>query len=357
MTCKHGVTLLLAHMFELICVEPVLYCLLGRANMLGGTDGADEHMLEDEHSYVHLVGKEKALLEAIPLVSRVRLFPEDGVPTTWNEMGVQLNLPAEFVPKVSRRRPIIHCSREKPTHLDVLRAMWSKLQHEYTEELSAAAKALKVRTAHPSSVAQKPCDAFNRLYIAGLAHQGLLKATKEAEALAVECLAAEQTATAARIEAERKAEEARTKLRAFEPKGVGQCRKRKTTATSKSDDESHEEQVVSNAPTQCQEDDARERPKYCAQWTKKQWRREETYIWRRRQVELSKLVPSRLPTNLPRGKKNGPLDHERRGLIGALQDWAEGSEQDAIRLLCALIKRLGLQVVCPQQCILHDSPH
>ena len=47
---------------------------------------------------------------------------------------------------------------------------------------------------------------------------------------------------------------------------------------------------------------------------------------------------------MPRGHRDGPLDHERHGLIGSLQYWAEGSEADAAKLLISLIKRLELEV-------------
>lgn len=93
------------------------------------------------------------------------------------------------------------------------------------------------------------------------------------------------------------------------------------------------------------EDDGPKLP-YGASWTEPMWRKLETWVWRRRQKPLNKSTPPRLPSQMPRGKRDGPLDHERRGLVGALQDWAEGSEADAIKLLAALIKRLGLEVSC-----------
>ena len=64
------------------------------------------------------------------------------------------------------------------------------------------------------------------------------------------------------------------------------------------------------------------------------------------QVKLSGDKPARLPTQMPRGEEDGPLDHERRGLVGAVQDWAEGSKADAVKLIFSLIERLELQVGC-----------
>ena len=47
---------------------------------------------------------------------------------------------------------------------------------------------------------------------------------------------------------------------------------------------------------------------------------------------------------VPRGQRDGPLDHWRTGLVGAVQYWAEGSRADAARLICSLINRLELKV-------------
>jgi len=66
-------------------------------------------------------------------------------------------------------------------------------------------------------------------------------------------------------------------------------------------------------------------------------------VWGRRLVRLSPDNPGRLPAEMPRGIRDGPLDHWRRGLIGAVQDWAEGSRADAVKLIHSLIHRLGLQ--------------
>ena len=43
-----------------------------------------------------------------------------------------------------------------------------------------------------------------------------------------------------------------------------------------------------------------------------------------------------------RGEQS-PLWHERRGIVGCLQDWAEGSRARAAEIVVKLIKTLGLQ--------------
>lgn len=71
------------------------------------------------------------------------------------------------------------------------------------------------------------------------------------------------------------------------------------------------------------------------------WRRLEGEMWSRRRKPLSDK-PGRL--KMPRGERDGALHHWRRGLVGAVCDWAEGSKEDAVTLILALIKELGLRV-------------
>jgi len=62
------------------------------------------------------------------------------------------------------------------------------------------------------------------------------------------------------------------------------------------------------------------------EYTLQEFLRQESWLWARRSVELSDEAPARLPSELPRGERDGPLQHWRRGLVGAVQDWAEGSK-------------------------------
>ena len=77
------------------------------------------------------------------------------------------------------------------------------------------------------------------------------------------------------------------------------------------------------------------------------WVKREGEIWNRRRVELVADKPAREPAKLPRGARDGPLHHWRRGLVGAVRDWAEGSEADAANIIFSLIDELGLQVPPP----------
>ena len=74
------------------------------------------------------------------------------------------------------------------------------------------------------------------------------------------------------------------------------------------------------------------------------WRKLEGEVWDRRRVALSRDVPGRLPEQMPRGERDGPLHHWRRGLVGAVKDWANGSAADAVNILVKLIKELDLMI-------------
>lgn len=78
------------------------------------------------------------------------------------------------------------------------------------------------------------------------------------------------------------------------------------------------------------------------------WRKLESESWNRRHAPLSDK-PGKLKghRNIRRGERDGVLHHWRRGLVGAVCDWAEGSREDAVTLIVALIRELDLQV-CPK---------
>ena len=77
-------------------------------------------------------------------------------------------------------------------------------------------------------------------------------------------------------------------------------------------------------------------------WDLGTWRRLESWVQHRRQTPLSHEQP--LQAEQARGARDGALDHERRGLIGSLQDWSCGSRHEAAHLIARLVERLDLKV-------------
>ena len=78
--------------------------------------------------------------------------------------------------------------------------------------------------------------------------------------------------------------------------------------------------------------------------------RQEGMLWTRRRIQLSEGVAARLPEEMPRGQEDGPMHHWRRGLVFAVQDWAEGSKADAAKLV------FELQVNTLTQLGVHATP-
>ena len=85
-------------------------------------------------------------------------------------------------------------------------------------------------------------------------------------------------------------------------------------------------------------------------YTEQDWQRQESWLWSRRREPLQADKAGRKPEKMPRGHSDGPLHHWRRGLVGAVQDWAEGSKADAATLVLSLIKELELEVSCSFRC-------
>ena len=76
-------------------------------------------------------------------------------------------------------------------------------------------------------------------------------------------------------------------------------------------------------------------------WSMREFRRQESMYLTRSSQPLSDKVPIP-PHDLRRRGQEGPMDHPRRGLVGALRYWAECSTEYAAHLLAELTHRLEL---------------
>lgn len=83
---------------------------------------------------------------------------------------------------------------------------------------------------------------------------------------------------------------------------------------------------------------------YWHKWEPQMWTSLEKQAYVRRAVVLLPDAPARAPDKLPRGERDGFLHHPRRGLVGAVRDWAEGSQADAAKMVFSLIRELELEV-------------
>lgn len=265
-------------------------------------------------------------LQSHPLVVSVRLYPEDGQATKLNDMGVQLQLKAAFVKgklvsnksvsAESRQRPNIHCSAEKTTQLDAVRAMKQKLLLDYGEEtvnarsvLASPAPSEAFAAAAASVRATGARTAFSEMLASSLAIKARERAVKEAEEF-------ERKAQALDVEAEAKAAEARLNLAAASRQTAAA---REALEVLKKNSGAKRQKAAQDTPQTVHGSslDFSHRPYLSYNLSK--YMELESKAWARRRVELSEK-PARKAEDRPRGDRDGPLDHWRRGLVGAVQE-------------------------------------
>ena len=77
-------------------------------------------------------------------------------------------------------------------------------------------------------------------------------------------------------------------------------------------------------------------------WSEGEWKRQEKMEQNARAKVVSEDKADELRPVL-RGGKLGALEHWRHGLIGAVQSWADGSRENAAKLIGDLVKHFEVQ--------------
>lgn len=283
--------------------------------------------------------RELQAITAIKLVNSVALEGKltDG---DLNAIRVRANLKGQYVEKKSRRHPHVACSLERPTQLHAARELRARLMKDFKEEIEAA-EAAEESAAGPSA-SKATAGVFAKMAAASLAHRSLEVAVDATAAEASRLRAVVQEMSSSCAAAEKKEAAARAALRDFEPRLPNHKRQKRgfaAEAGARSDDASSVITVGEGENEQPDEVDEK-----WGGWDLSTFRRKEIQTQRGRERELSNSVAPRLPSEFARGQRDGPLDHWRHGLVGALQFWANGSSGDAAKLVAGLVKRLGLKV-------------
>jgi hypothetical protein len=299
-----------------------------------------------EQHYFEELASELRSLAQIPLVTAVSSFDHGD---EMQQKGVLLGLDARFLSRSKARQIQVHCSEKegfsrkrrevtqpKPTHLDAARAARAELERDYVDELAAAA------AAGSSALAEQ--NAFDALRAAAAARFGLEKRVAAATEAMENACTAERAAVLAREAAESSLKQAKATLNAFGP-----SKKKQKTAGAGSSAEAAagveaaatEQEVADDEPT-------------WREWALSRWRKHEKEMQKRRAVGIDESNTDKsLP---PRGDEvrkpprlqlwwcvcmlpalttaarccvrqlRGWRRHWRRGLYGAVQDWAEGSK-------------------------------
>lgn len=267
-------------------------------------------------------------IEALPLVNSVVLAGEIGAVSNksqLNSIRVRAHLSAAFVADRKRRHPYVACSIEskRPTQLDAAKALLTKVKEEYEDELKAAFADCPTM---PSMEKKQPC-AFDALFAARLAKHSLERAAFEASIALERAVADEKQAAQARQQAEGAVATAKKALSALDPKG--KSHKRQCRGFDAPPSNQARETLDEASPDKADDEDSVQGGLYWEKWSAPKWKELEQKIAKARSVPLSIEVPARRPSEMPRGSRDGPLEHERHGMIGALQYWAEGSAADA----------------------------
>ena len=277
------------------------------------------------------------VLKAIDGVSAAKYFGIEGHRT--KQFGASLYVHPG--PEAERQFIRVACASDKPLLVDAARAAKRRVAAILGEPAVEAAERLVAErhtAAGPSAGVERNVNA-------------MLGETQRLQALKI---AAQTRAIKAEVAAERAEAEAAEAAAAI-TRGPEAARKEAwlelEAAQAALDAHTKRQRVeAGEAAPAAKEPKWRSRP-YAKYDTVQKWVDREGELWNRRQVKLSPAKPARPVEKLkPRGPNgnDGPLNHWRRSVVGAVQDWAEGSSADAAKIIFWVIEELGLEEeMCP----------
>jgi hypothetical protein len=275
---------------------------------------------------------ELEVLRKVDGCSGVNDFGTEGGP---GQYGVHLHVrPAPGAPRKFKR---VACASDKPTKLDAARVARAHV----VEVLGAAAVERAEQIVREQRAAARAASSSS-------VPRNVNAVLGETQRLAAVLRAAESRAEKAETAAEHAAAEAAEAAAAIlrEPEAVRKQAWQEVEAACAAADAHAKRQRVEPTVEAVKEPAWRSRP-YAAYDTVDKWVRREGELWNRRRVQLSADKPGRSAEHLrPHGPNgnDGPLNHWRRSVVGAVLDWADGSVADAAKVIFWVIEELGLQV-------------
>jgi hypothetical protein len=275
--------------------------------------------------------RELEVLQAIVGVTGANYFGTDGHRT--KQYGVHMQVRPN--PEAARQMVRVACTGDKPTQADAARVAKRRVAAIVGDAaVEAAERLVTERRAAAGTSAGVERNVNAVLGETQRLRAAVLGAQKRAAA-------AEQAARRAEAEA---AEAAATIIRA--PEEARNAAWLEVEAAQAALDSHAKRQRVEQEPPAVKEPAWRSRP-YAKYDTVQKWVDREGELWNRRRVELSADKPGQTAEQLkPKGPtgNDGPLNHWRRSVVGAVQDWAEGSKDDAAKIVFWVIEELELQV-------------
>ena len=312
---------------------PVFLCifivfLLGGFNLEGNVINEPDLHAQSEmtEQWLLQVEEEKRAIEELPFVRCVSFTY--GETANANKVLATVSCCWEMSRQSFKQIPMACHQEERPTPLEALRALREKLIREHGgndhvhHPKAVARRAELEQETQPASNA----NAFDRMKAAA-ALQSMAAQRAEADARALEkAHSAEVEATHAREVAEARAAESAAKAKALAPRRAS--KKQKTASAS-----------ASTSTTAAEADT--DKPDSWSTWAVSMWRKEERWIQKRRSRRID---PDSTDTSLPPrgGEERGWRNHWRRGLIGTVQDWADGSKFRAAYMIAELAKHFDV---------------
>ena len=294
--------------------------------LYGGEDDEAIRFMDtvlSEEKWLAEVESEKHMIEEMPVVKgSVDFFYSD---TSANLNKVQASVWCCWAPaRRTFKQVLVACDeKEKPTHLEALRALRAKLvsehmcaTHEPHERAVARRRELE---ASGEAEAAEPANAFDRMRAANARLTLLEKKAAVDERVAELARQTERVAREKREAAEAAAKQSKAAAKAASPQGASGAGP--STAVP-----------MEAAATEQEEED--HEPMW-REWTLPRWRKHETELEKRRAVEIDE---NNTDATLPaRGDETrGWRHHRRRGLKGCLRDWAEGSKHRVAFMLAEM---------------------
>lgn len=324
------------------CVAVDLFSTCSCHMLYGGEEMEVIRFMENEQwdseRWLQELAEEVAAVEALPFVkpgSVAFVCAPEGSPA--NDDKVKATVWCCWdASRQSFKQVVVSCDDSlKRTHLEALKALRLKLSEEHgCEGHKQHPRAVERRQQMQGGERRDLQSAFDVMALAAAHQRRLSAAAIHDEKVADSARAAEMKATREREDAEKKARASRATYDAA--KGPTNSKRQKVGAdsskgASNAEGTSNEREVDGEAAT-------------WESWSLSTWRRLEANTQSRRSVEIKDDHETEASALPPRGDDTrGWRGHWRRGLIGGVQDWAEGSRSNAAYMLAALAVHFNVE--------------
>jgi len=281
----------------------------------------DESELDD--SYEEKWVREVAALESLPFVKDGSVnFVASDESANLNKVHVTVLCCWEQSRRAFKQLTMSCDNKGKPTHLDALRALRAKVEAEHgapNHVGDSKAHERRLELERENMGVSRPKTAFDMLALGNAAVKRALEKARVDEEHARAACEAELIASNAREKAQREANTSKARAQELSKPTLVKQKRQKTSV----------DVHLSSCGRSCDSDTAQtegetdDEPSWMT-WTIARWRKHESEMQKRRstQIRVDDEDKSLLRTG---DDRQGWRWHWRRGMVGSVQDWANGS--------------------------------